>query len=185
MASPSADIRFSARLQEPEEPGRGRPWTFLVLPRAASTRLPTRGLIAVEGTLNGKQFRGELQPDGRKSHWLKVPGTLRKQADAAVGDVVELAIAPAAKPPEPRVPPDLRKALAAAPAAARAAWSDITPVARRDWIFWIDSARKAETRVRRIAAACDMLASGKRRVCCFDRSGFYSKEFCAPAARDS
>jgi hypothetical protein len=65
---------------------------------------------------------------------------------------------------------------------ARALWSDITPNARRDWIHWITSAKQAETRVRRIKNACSMLAAGKRRVCCFDRSGFYSKSMSAPKA---
>jgi len=82
---------------------------------------------------------------------------------------------------EPRVPIDLRKALAATPA-ARAVWSDITPIARRDWIHWITSPKQSETRARRINGACEMLAAGKRRVCCFDRSGFYSKSFGAPEA---
>jgi uncharacterized protein YdeI (YjbR/CyaY-like superfamily) len=84
---------------------------------------------------------------------------------------------------EPRIPADLRKALTAAPE-ARAVWSDITPIARRDWVLWITSAKQAETRARRINNACDMLAGGKRRVCCFDRSGFYSKSFGAPKAAD-
>jgi len=61
-------------------------------------------------------------------------------------------------------------------------WSTITPVARRDWIHWITSAKQPETRVRRVANACSMLAGGKRRVCCFDRSGFYSKSMSAPKA---
>jgi Bacteriocin-protection, YdeI or OmpD-Associated/Restriction endonuclease len=80
-------------------------------------------------------------------------------------------------------PADLRKALAAA-AEARAVWSDLTPIARRDWIHWITSAKQSETRARRIRNACEMLAAGKRRVCCFDRSGFYSKNFGAPKAAD-
>ena len=42
------------------------------------------------------------------------------------------------------------------------------------------TAKQAETRAKRIRGACDMLAKGKRRVCCFDRSGFYSKQFSAP-----
>jgi len=96
-----------------------------------------------------------------------------------VGDTVTLEVTPVAEEPEPRVPPDLRKALTASPAAL-AQWSDITPVARRDWIHWITSGKQAETRVRRIANACGMLASGKRRACCFDRSGIYSKDFSAP-----
>src|SRR4029077_3627435 len=40
-------------------------------------------------------------------------------------------------------------------------------LARRDWIFSISSAKQPETRTRRIEKACDMLASGKRRLCCF------------------
>jgi uncharacterized protein YdeI (YjbR/CyaY-like superfamily) len=64
------------------------------------------------------------------------------------------------------VPTDLRKALAADPV-AKAQWSDLTPIARRDFISWIDSAKQAQTRKRRIERTCSMLAEGKRRPCCF------------------
>jgi uncharacterized protein YdeI (YjbR/CyaY-like superfamily) len=67
---------------------------------------------------------------------------------------------------EPRVPTDLRKALAATPM-ARAQWRDLTPIARRDFVSWIDSAKQPETRRRRIERACSMLAAGKRRPCCY------------------
>ena len=65
-----------------------------------------------------------------------------------------------------KVPTDLRKALADAPE-AKAQWTDLTPIARRDFISWIDSAKQAETRRRRIERACSMLAAGKRRPCCY------------------
>ncbi|WP_202405122.1 hypothetical protein [Xanthomonas sp. LMG 8992] len=42
---------------------------------------------------------------------------------------------------------------------------------------------QVRTRFERIASTCDMLAVGKRRVCCFDRSGLYSKAFAAPQAQ--
>src|SRR5438067_1888854 len=64
------------------------------------------------------------------------------------------------------VPTDLRKALAATPV-AKTQWSDLTPIARRDFISWIDSAKQPETRRRRIERACSMLAAGKRRPCCY------------------
>ena len=67
---------------------------------------------------------------------------------------------------EARVPMDLRKALAAIPK-AKAQWSDLTPIARRDFISWIESAKQLETRRRRIERACSMLAAGKRRPCCY------------------
>ena len=59
-------------------------------------------------------------------------------------------------------------------------WSEITPIARRDWIQWITSGKRAETRALRIDKACDMLAKGKRRPCCFDRSGMYGKSLTPP-----
>jgi len=61
---------------------------------------------------------------------------------------------------------DLRKALAAIPM-AKAQWRDLTPIARRDFISWINSAKQSETRRRRIEKACSMLAAGKRRPCCY------------------
>src|SRR6266446_3257309 len=73
---------------------------------------------------------------------------------------------PAGKESEPRVPTDLRKAFAATPM-TKAQWNDLTPIARRDFITWIDSAKQPETRRRRIERACSMLAAGKRRPCCF------------------
>ena len=173
-------IRFKATLLEPQD-GKGG-WTFLVLPRTASAKLPTRGQTAVDGTLNGATFKAMLDPDGNRSHWLKVSAKLRDAAGAKAGDEVHLEIVPAQRAPEPRVPTDLRKALAAAPK-ARTVWTDLTPAARHDWILWITSAKRAETRASRIAGACDMLGSGKRRVCCFDRSGIYGKSLGAPKAR--
>lgn len=175
-------IRFKASLERPAEGDASDSWTFLILPKSASAKLPTRSMTAVEGTINGASFEATLEPDGEGSHWLKVDRQLRDAAGAEVGDTVTLEIAPAAEEPEPTVPADLRAALAGASAKARDIWEDITPVARRDWIHWITSAKQAETRRRRVKNACSMLASGKRRVCCFDRSGMYSKSLSAPKA---
>jgi hypothetical protein len=175
-------IRFKAKLFRPAESEKAGSWTFLVLPKAASAKLPSRGMTAIEGTINGFAFQATLEPDGQKSHWLKVDRKLSEAARAEAGDVVTLEIAPAAEEPEPAVPADVRKALATAAAKARALWEDITPIARRDWIHWITSSKQEETRARRIKNACSMLASGKRRPCCFDRSGFYDKSLSAPKA---
>ncbi len=180
MGKGAGRIRFKARLLRPAQP-KGAAWTFLVLPAESSAKLPTRSRITVEGTLGGRPFQATLEPDGQGSHWLKVDRKLREAAGAEAGETVELGIAPVEREPEPKLPPDLREALAANPG-ARATWKDITPVARRDWIHWITSGKKAETRVKRIHTACDMLASGKRRACCFDRSGIYSKAFSTPTA---
>jgi len=78
---------------------------------------------------------------------------------------------PAGEESEPRVPTDLRKALAATPMAS-AQWRDLTPIARRDFISWIDSAKQPETRKRRIERTCSMLVAGKRRPCCYSIVSF-------------
>lgn len=178
-------IRFTAKLLRPKTTEKGVSWTFLTLPTDASAQLPSRGMMSVEGTFNGTAFRATLEPDGQGGHWLKVVQKLRESADVEVGDLITLEIAPVAVEPEPEVPDDLRKALAAAPSKASETWSDITPVARRDWIHWITSGKRAETRVKRIGVAISKLSAGDRRPCCFDRSGMYSKSLSCPVADDA
>ena len=182
MVKKNVTSRFETKLLRPAEPPDAS-WAFVVLPAEVSARLPRRGRTTVQGTLGGQAFRATLEPDGRLSHWLKVDKALREAAGAAVGDVVALELAPVAREPEPELPPDWRQALDGAPE-ARAVWESTTTLARVDWIHWITSARQATTRARRIADACGMLASGKRRVCCFDPSGYYSKAFGAPVVAD-
>ena len=64
------------------------------------------------------------------------------------------------------LPDDLQDALKGKPA-ARATWEDITPLARNEWICWVTSAKKAETRTKRIAWGCENLEAGQRRPCCW------------------
>jgi len=173
MTKPAAPIKFKAKLSRPATP-KGAAWTFVVLPAAASKQLPTRSMVTVDGTLEGQAFQATLEPDGQGSHWFKIEKALREAAGVIAGETIALEIAPVAKEPEPKAPADLKQALAAN-LAAKATWGEITAVARRDWIHWIVSGKKAETRVKRIGVACDKLACGNRRACCFDRSGMYSK----------
>lgn len=65
-----------------------------------------------------------------------------------------------------KVPADLRKALAADDPAL-AAWNDITPLARNEWICWVEDAKLGDTRQRRIKRTHTELVEGKRRPCCW------------------
>lgn len=64
------------------------------------------------------------------------------------------------------MPVDLRKALDSTPE-AKTAWEDITPLARNEWICWITSAKKSETRSIRIEKGLSKLKGGMRRPCCW------------------
>lgn len=185
MTTKKTRAKFEAVLQRPADPGPGpdADWAFVLLPKAASDLLPRRGRTSVDGTLAGAPFRATLEPDGQRSHWLKVDTALRGAAGVEVGDSVAIELWPLDAEPDPALPEDLAKALRAHPD-ARASWDSTTPLARVDWIHWIESAKQEKTRAKRVAEACDKLASGQRAVCCFDPSGFYSKAFKPPRAGD-
>jgi hypothetical protein len=164
-----ATIRFSGKKV-------GSSWTVLTLPKRANAKLHSSGGISrganaraammVEGTINNLPFRAALETDGKGGYQLKISKAMRDAMGIADLDTVVVEIARVGDEPETRVPVDLRKALATTPR-AQAAWSDITPMARRDWIFSITSSKQTETRQRRIEKTRDMLATGHRRLCCF------------------
>lgn len=64
------------------------------------------------------------------------------------------------------LPEDLKDALKR-DREALATWEDITPLARNEWICWVESAKKMETRRKRIDWGCESLRDGKRRPCCW------------------
>jgi hypothetical protein len=173
-------IVFSALLLRAEGLSSDEQWLFLRLPQEASSLLPSRGLNSVEGTFGGVPFWTTLQPDGEGGHWMRVEQSLLHASGLKKGDTVYVETATMAEEPEPLVPHDLREALDAAVSLARETWDAITPVARRDWIHWIVSGRKAETRTKRISVAISKLSAGSRRPCCFDRSGMYDRSLRCP-----
>jgi len=143
--------------------------TILRLPEDESLKLPSRGQVMVKGTINGSDFQSVLEPDGMWSHWVKVDKALQKTIGIKAGDTVTLEIEPTKDWPEPYVPKDLQKELNAHPQ-AKAMWAKITPMARWDWIRWINGTANANTRRRRIEASMSKMESGERRPCCFNRS---------------
>ncbi|MBF5006152.1 DUF1905 domain-containing protein [Diaphorobacter sp. NR2-3-3-1] len=170
---------FEAELLRPALSAGEAPWGFVLLPQSVSARLPRRGRTTVIGSVNGQPFQVTLEPDGQKSHWLRIDPALQDAAGLRFGETALYQIAAVEQEPEPEAPADLQSALDAAPEALKT-WLGTTTIARVDWIHWIVTAKQAGTRAKRIRDACDMLASGKQRVCCFDPSGFYSKAITAP-----
>ncbi|MEK7497751.1 MAG: YdeI/OmpD-associated family protein [Patescibacteria group bacterium] len=65
-----------------------------------------------------------------------------------------------------KIPVDLRGALTSDPKAL-AAWEDITPLARNEWICWVVTVKKAETRNEHIKRTVSELKEGMRRPCCW------------------
>lgn len=64
------------------------------------------------------------------------------------------------------VPEDLRKVLVE-DSASLERWEDLTPLARNEWLCWVEDAKKPETRQRRLERVRTDLKAGKRRPCCW------------------
>ena len=64
------------------------------------------------------------------------------------------------------LPADIKDMLLAHPAAL-VTWQDITPLARNEWICWMSSGKKDDTRTKRISVGCSQLTEGQRRPCCW------------------
>ncbi len=113
--------------------------TVLRLPETASKDLPSRGQVAVRGTINGVEFGTVLEPDGNSGHWMRVDDTLQHAAGIGAGEEAKAhGIEVTGDWPEPSVPPDLAAALAAAPQTIQDLWNQTTPMARWEWVRWAD-----------------------------------------------
>jgi len=142
--------------------------TILRLPEKASGKLPSRGQVAVQGTINGHQFQTVLEPDGNFGHWMRIDRKLQESAALRVGDSAMLDIESVKDWPEPSVPQDLKTALAAAPQKTQDLWNDITPMARWEWVRWVNATQNPDTRKRRVEVSISKMKSRKRRPCCFN-----------------
>lgn len=161
---PLNTIRFTARMEA---------GGVLPLPNGVSAEIAASS-TPVEGTIEGFPFRAAAEPNG-SGHVLKLTPAQAKAAGLADGDEATVEVTRIDDTPEVRVPTDLLEALAASPK-AQELWHDITPMARREWVRWIASAKQAETRVWRIEVGIDKLLSGMRRPCCFPGLNWVTKD---------
>lgn len=162
MAKEVSTIHFKAPLYTLKQ------WTILRLPEKDSEKLSSRGQVAVVGTINGKEFKTVLEPDGYWGHWMRIDSALQKVAGISAGDIATLELTPTKDWPEPTLPKDFADALATAPQKVKEKWHDITAMARWEWIRWINSTGSAETRAIRIEKSISKLNGSHRRPCCFN-----------------
>ncbi len=155
-------IRFDATLSTIDQS------VILRLPESASQELRSRGQVAVQGTLNGHRFQTVLEPDGRFGHWMRIDPKLQRTAALSAGDCARLEVESLGDWPEPDVPRDLATAVAAAPQKVQNLWMGITPMARWEWVRWVNATQNPETRKRRVDVTISKMRSGKRRPCCFN-----------------
>ncbi|MCU4674114.1 YdeI/OmpD-associated family protein [Catenovulum sp. 2E275] len=172
---------FEAELLCPAKQDKQSPWYFVILPKAVSDTLSRRGRVTIKLLINQSQFQTLAEPDGQLSHWFKLSAELCSKLEMKTGEILQIELVQLDEEPEPVIPEDFWQALSQ-DNEAKLVWDSTTTIAKLDWIHWVESAKQTKTRLSRIDKACDMLNQGKKRVCCFDSSGFYSKSLSAPKA---
>lgn len=162
MKTDTITVRFDAELYTLKSQ------TIARLPEEESKKLPSRGQVAVTGTINGHEFKTVLEPDGYWGHFVKVPTDLQKEAGVKAGDSTTFELSVTKDWPEPDIPEDFAKALKTAPQKVKEKWLDITPMARWEWIRWVNATGSMETRAKRVEVSISKLNGKHRRPCCFN-----------------
>jgi len=127
----------------------GKTATGIPVPEDVVTALGAGRRPRVTVTLGGHSFRTTIAPmSGR--FFIPLSAENRSAAGVAAGDEVDVGIEVDTAPREVVVPADLRAALEADRVAAEA-FDRLSYSHRKEWVRWVEEARKAETRERRIA----------------------------------
>jgi hypothetical protein len=114
----------------------------------------------VSVTINGHPYSSRLMVYSGQT-WLGLTNAFRKSYDLKAGDSVEVEMDRDDTPREVNVPPEFQKELDADDV-ARAAYEQLSFTHRREYAEWITSAKRADTRERRLARALEMLRAGEK-----------------------
>jgi hypothetical protein len=142
-------------------------WNIVSLDKKTSSKLSSKGLVMIRGTINGSDFQTALEPDGKGGHWFNIDDSMSADLGVVVGDTLTLNFQQVTDWIEPKVPSDIKKKFTTN-SKVNSTWLDITPLARWEWIRWIRSTKSEQTRIRRIEVAFSKLKAGDRRPCCFN-----------------
>lgn len=157
----------------------GNAFLFAKVPPALSKALLRRGRITARVSVGESRFDAQMEPDGKLGHWFVLPEAVCRTENLVARKEAAFTLCSPGTQPDPVLPDDFAALLGKSPA-ARATWDSATTLAKIDWVHWMESAKQDATKRERAANAIDMLEKGKKRVCCFDPSGVFSKALACP-----
>ena len=117
----------------------------------------------VKAMIEGVPYRGILTRMGTEYHMLIILKDIREQIGKTFGDEVTITIEPDTEPRVVEIPAELQKAFKAEKE-AQAFFEKLSYTHQREYVTWINEAKREETRRNRIAKTIDMLKQGKRGV---------------------
>ncbi len=149
---------FRAKLQRPEGSGT---WTFVMVPFDVESMYGRRGRIPVRATIDGHAIQSSLMPHGDGRHFIVVKKELRERIGKDAGAVVNVELRQDTRPRVVTLPDDFVSAMNGSPN-VKTLFDGLSYSYRKEYVQWIEGAKRSETRERRIHQAVEMIASGKR-----------------------
>jgi hypothetical protein len=158
MPSSSKKQIFTVRLI-----GRGPngAWTHMDVPFSVEEAFGTKARVAVCGTVNGFPFRTSLMPRGKGVFYMAFTKAMQDATKSGVGDTVSVVMEQDTAPRVVTIPAYLKKALAKPPAQTRA-FAALSYYHQKDYVDWIEQAKRPETRANRIEKTITLLTGGKK-----------------------
>ena len=148
--------RFTARIVEARGGG-----AFVEIPFSVPDVFGTKGQVRVKGTIDGHAFQSSIAPMGGGTHLLGLHKATREAIGKSIGDRVSVDIEQDAAERTVKVPADLEKALSKN-RAAKDRFDGFAYTHRKEYVRWIEEAKKTETRERRITQAVERIAKGEK-----------------------
>ena len=153
-----ADFTFDAVLIRPEGVGT---WTFLNIPAQVSNTFGSKGQVRVKGTINGYPFQSTALPMGDGTHYLVVAKDIREHIAVSPGDTVKVTMQLDPGQRVVQIPDDLLQALLSQPE-AKERFEKMPYSHQKEYVSWITSAKRVETRQRRIEQAIALILQGSK-----------------------
>jgi hypothetical protein len=145
--------RFQAKIEAADGGG-----AYVLFPFDVEKEFGTRAKVPVNATFNGVPYAGSLIKYGHALHMLPVLKAIRQQAGAGPGDTVQVELWREDAPRTLEVPPPFEDAMKQA--GVRPVFDRLSATHRREYCRWITSAKKEETRRKRLVRAIELLRDG-------------------------
>jgi bifunctional DNA-binding transcriptional regulator/antitoxin component of YhaV-PrlF toxin-antitoxin module len=133
---------------------------FVRIPFDVRATYGTGGQVRVKAEFDGEAYRGSIAPMGAARHVIGVPKAIRDALGKSIGDRVRVTLEKDDEPRAVTVPDDLAGALAR-DRTAGPAFEKLSYTHRKEYVRWVEEAKKPETRERRVARTLYMVKEGK------------------------
>jgi len=117
----------------------------------------------VKAMIEGVPYRGTLVRMGTECHLLIILKSIREQTGKTFGDKVKITLEPDTEPRLVEIPKDLMKELKKEKD-AKAFFDKLSYTHQKEYVTWINEAKRDETRQNRIHKTIGMLKQGKKTI---------------------